>query len=63
MNSRQAVLIAMFLSVAVYLLANAQASTITTNIGKIKQVPGTTLPPATVGGVVDNRIVGGQRNA
>lgn len=39
MNARQSVLIAMFLSVAVYLLANAQASAITVNIGKLKQVP------------------------
>jgi 4-diphosphocytidyl-2C-methyl-D-erythritol kinase len=39
MNPRQSVLIAMFLSLAVYLLANAQASALSAKISTLKQVP------------------------
>jgi hypothetical protein len=39
MNARQSVLIAMFLSVAVYLLAGAQATTIQKRVSNLKQVP------------------------
>lgn len=38
MNSRQVVLISMFLSVAIYLLASARASDITNRLAKVKQV-------------------------
>lgn len=42
MNARQSVLIAMFLSVAVYLLAGAQAAAINAKVARLKQTPAPT---------------------
>jgi hypothetical protein len=60
MNARQSVLIAMFLSVAVYLLANAQASVITSRITHLKQTPTVPRPIATSipRGATDQRPTG-----
>lgn len=44
MNPRQGVLIAMFLSVAIYLLAYAQASVINQRVASLKQTPAVAPP-------------------
>ncbi len=61
MNPRQGVLIAMFLTVAVYLLANANASVkIVDKLSGLKQVPKDTPAPSR-GGVTDQRPTGSPR--
>jgi hypothetical protein len=45
MNARQGVLISMFVAVAIYLLANAQASVINQRVASLKQTPKVTTPP------------------
>lgn len=39
MNPRQSVLIAMFLSLAIFIVANIPTSTVKTQVGALKQVP------------------------
>lgn len=51
MNPRQGVLISMFVSVAIFLLANAQASVINKRVADLKQTPSVPVtPPRNVGG-------------
>lgn len=39
MNPRQSVLVAMFLSLVVFIVANVQTSTVETKVAMLKQVP------------------------
>lgn len=52
MNPRQSVIVAMFLSVAIYVLANAKPTSIQANISNLKQVPASSaaVPPVTFKG-------------